>query len=103
MAYFYIMASNRSRTNLIMPAMVGLGNNASVEELKIVVTNVFKGRFSLNRGIHVEGWDVQFPCLDWVEAYQLETPLSEEEIQRELMGASGNKAPSLDGFTFKFA
>lgn len=33
----------------------------------------------------------------------MERPFSDEEIQQELMGANGNKAPGLDGFTFKFA
>lgn len=51
--------------------------------------------------MYVESWDTNFPSLKQNEADLLEVPFSKEEIQLELIGANGKKAPAPDSFPFK--
>lgn len=74
-----------------------------MEVIKSRLADEFENRFKSNGRIHIKGWETVFLCLDPAEASLLEMLFSESEIRGELMGADGNKAPSSDGFTFKFA
>lgn len=103
MSYFHKLASNRRQINTSTLQMVGPSGNALVEELKRKVAESFEDRFKSSKCFHMANWDVNFPSLERVELESLEMPFSEEEVHRELMDADGGRAPSPDGFTFKFA
>lgn len=52
--------------------MVDLSNEASISNTKSVVTYSFRNCFASGNSIHVESWDVRFPCLDQEGDNQLE-------------------------------
>lgn len=101
-SFFHKVASSGKRGSIILLEMVGLSSSALASKLKSRVTEDFERHFKVNRRIHLEGWDCQFPCLEKWEANLLEAPFFEEEIYRELKEVDGNKAPGSDGFTFGF-
>lgn len=96
------MASGRRRSSTISPTMVSLPDNARVDILRFAVTNSFKQRFTEEGHLHINRWDVDFPCLDSLSSSSLEAPFTENEIYYALKKVDGEKAPGSYGFSFKF-
>lgn len=69
---------------MITPEMVGLGDNALLDELQRKVYS-FENRFRLNKRVHMVIWEVAFLNLDRYEADSLEVLFGEDKIRRELM------------------
>lgn len=53
MSYLHRVVSYRRRSNVITPSIVVLSENASVLEVKGLVTEAFKRHFQSNKEIHV--------------------------------------------------
>lgn len=62
--YFHRIMPCRRRSNIITPAKVGLDEEAPAASLKVVVTEAFRRRFELGHRMHMDRWDVRFPCLN---------------------------------------
>lgn len=58
------MGSSMRRTNNTTPQMVGLREDASMEDMKRRVSQVFESHFGSRNGVHVVSWDAEFPQLD---------------------------------------
>lgn len=70
---------------MITHLMVGLGDEASVEDIKARVTETFQSRFRDSKGIHIESWEcwhTPFPYLDCSEVVLLEVSFSKKEIRK---------------------
>lgn len=62
--FFHRMTSSKRRVNAILIEIVGLDDDATMDEFNSRVTNAFATHFKSTRRIHVESWETQFPCLN---------------------------------------
>lgn len=79
-SFFHRVASGCRRRNIITPAMVPLPDGTFEHSLRQAVTNSFMERFNQFPGAHITEWLTSFLCLDSVQASNLESPFSEDEI-----------------------
>lgn len=97
------MTSCRRRINTITLAMVGLSDSTPIDELQRKIMEYFNCRFKSTKGVYMVSWEARIHSLDRSKADLLEAPFLKNEIQRELMGMDGNKAPGPNWFMGKFA
>lgn len=92
------MASGHRRSIHISSAMFSSTNNASLETMKIVITNAFKQRFLEASLHHVKVWNMDFLSIEFPTTYYMEVFYTEKEIFNALKDANGDKVPWSDGF-----
>lgn len=80
-AYFPKIASCRRISNVDTTGVVGISKDASVFNLKTLVTVTFNDRFALCNSIHMEKWEARFPCLHNEEVDHIEVPFLKERDQ----------------------
>lgn len=70
-SFFHIMVLGSRCSILISPAMLSLGDNASMETMKVVILKVFKRRFLASTSLYIDDWTVEFLALDELIAQSL--------------------------------
>lgn len=82
--------------------MLSMLDNVNADNMKRVISDVFKQRFSGSTDIHIKEWDVEFPYLDNISSSTLESPFTKEEIFKSLKELDGNKDLGPYKFPLKF-
>lgn len=83
--------------------MIHIPDGSNDASMRQAVTVVFMDRFRKPPEAYLVDWITCFPSLESDQSAELETLFSEDEIVRALKDTDGDKAPSPDGFSFRFA
>lgn len=85
------MASGRHRSSLVSPGMFSLADYVSVDTVRVVVSKVFKHRFTRVGSLHINELNVEFHSLDTSSGISLESLFTEEEIVSTFRDVDGEK------------
>nr|KAJ0194327.1 hypothetical protein LSAT_V11C800406660 [Lactuca sativa] len=100
--FFHCYINNRNRRNLLHGLMINGRWSTDVNEIKAEVFRFYFNKFSENHVSRPKLINPQFKSISMMKAIRVESPISLDEVKAAIWDCGSEKAPGLDGFTFKF-
>ena len=100
--FFHLTATNRARRNFIGSLSTGDGTVTDHADIRQIILDHYHTMFSEESFQRPSLLSDKFLKITNVEADQLESPFSFDEVKAAIWSCDRSKSPGLDGFNFNF-